>query len=552
MPYPNEHSCRIVDPGKFQKDSFRRITQGKLSIIIGKLIGKTKTTTQAFRYPTSSWSADAARKHCQEQGGTFEAARKEVKGLEQIHFVDLLGAELAEGQTSEIEVVRIGSWKHPEYGDFEITEEDLDNIVKNFSDGVRAVKASDGSLQLVVDYQHGSTETDPEKAKAAGWIRKLWRVGDAVKAVVAWTKKAAEFITNGEYSYISPEIAFSYKDKKSGEDVGPTLLAAALTNRPFLEELEPVVLSEKLSGFIFATKTDDGVEYGSDAYLYVPDPDKPSTWKLRVKEVVGGQKKVTRAQLGRAAAALGPGFRGQKVELPAGEKAKVVKKLISLYHKLGVEDDEIPKYLKAMEKEVTDMEEKEIRKLLGIDEKANIEESIKGLVAKADDKKLREVLGIDEKADVVKAIEGLNTKITELEKGDGKDTVSLAEFQKVQKELGDVQGELKLRDARETVAAAMQEGKVLPAQGEWATAYALKDPEGFKAYIEKTPKLVDFTEKGGPGDGGEAEVEAKFLAEVNKIMEEKKIDYSAAMRLAEKTDIGQEYLKSREAQGEVK
>lgn len=74
MPYPNEHACRIRSPGDFEKDSFRRISSGRLSIIIGKLKGKKTTTTQAYRYPKKGWTAADARKHCQKQGGSFEAA----------------------------------------------------------------------------------------------------------------------------------------------------------------------------------------------------------------------------------------------------------------------------------------------------------------------------------------------------------------------------------------------------------------------------------------------------------------------------------------------
>ena len=73
MPYQNEHSCRLRDPGDFQAGSFRRIKRGRsgqkkpdgrpLAIIIGKLKGKTTTTTQAYRYPTADWTEAAARKH---------------------------------------------------------------------------------------------------------------------------------------------------------------------------------------------------------------------------------------------------------------------------------------------------------------------------------------------------------------------------------------------------------------------------------------------------------------------------------------------------------
>lgn len=76
MPLPNEHACRVRSPGLFQKDSFRRIKQGGLSIIIGRLKGKTTTTTQSYRYPKSSWTASRARKHCFKHNGKFEAARK--------------------------------------------------------------------------------------------------------------------------------------------------------------------------------------------------------------------------------------------------------------------------------------------------------------------------------------------------------------------------------------------------------------------------------------------------------------------------------------------
>jgi len=74
VPYPNEHACRLRDPDQFQKGSFRRIVKGGVSIIIGKLKGKTTTTAQAFRYPKSKWTVERARAHCKRHGGKFEAA----------------------------------------------------------------------------------------------------------------------------------------------------------------------------------------------------------------------------------------------------------------------------------------------------------------------------------------------------------------------------------------------------------------------------------------------------------------------------------------------
>jgi len=74
MPYPNEHSCRIKSPGLFKEGSFRRMQQGKLSIIIGRLKGQTTTITQAFRYPTDKWDVDDAREHCKKNKGKFHKA----------------------------------------------------------------------------------------------------------------------------------------------------------------------------------------------------------------------------------------------------------------------------------------------------------------------------------------------------------------------------------------------------------------------------------------------------------------------------------------------
>lgn len=86
MPFPNEHACRVKNPGDFQKGSFRRMKRGKLSIIIGRLKGKTTTTTQAFRYPIGTWTTAQARAHCKEQKGSFEAAqpKKEIGMSEQV------------------------------------------------------------------------------------------------------------------------------------------------------------------------------------------------------------------------------------------------------------------------------------------------------------------------------------------------------------------------------------------------------------------------------------------------------------------------------------
>jgi len=63
MPYENEHAARIVEPSKFQQDSFRRknISSG-IDIIIGRLKGETTMTTQAYRFDAKKFTVEETKK----------------------------------------------------------------------------------------------------------------------------------------------------------------------------------------------------------------------------------------------------------------------------------------------------------------------------------------------------------------------------------------------------------------------------------------------------------------------------------------------------------
>ena len=59
--------------------------------------------------------------------------------------------------------------------------------------------------------------------------------------------------------------------------------------------------------------------------------------------------------------------------------------------------------------------------------------------------------------------------------------------------------------AAAAVDAAVEAGKVTPAQRDWAMAYAKSDPEGFGSYVEATPAIVrpGRSGPGRPGTGGD-------------------------------------------------
>ena len=75
-PYPNEHACRLQDPDTVKvRGSITRKHEGRsFRILIGRREGKTTSEAQAYRYPKDEWSAEQARAHCKDAGGSFEAA----------------------------------------------------------------------------------------------------------------------------------------------------------------------------------------------------------------------------------------------------------------------------------------------------------------------------------------------------------------------------------------------------------------------------------------------------------------------------------------------
>jgi HK97 family phage prohead protease len=84
-PYPNEHSCRLADPGQFaecRRQNAAREHEGKeYDVIFCRASGSQDWAEQAYRYPEAVWSEEAARAHCQVHEGEFEPAREQGQGL---------------------------------------------------------------------------------------------------------------------------------------------------------------------------------------------------------------------------------------------------------------------------------------------------------------------------------------------------------------------------------------------------------------------------------------------------------------------------------------
>lgn len=144
-------------------------------------------------------------------------------------------AESGDGP-SEIQLMRSGKYEHPWYGRFEITEKDFDEMIEGFNSKVRGI-------ELSIDYHHRAEEI------AAAWI-KACRKKKAGKEFelwceVDWTPKGKETVTNKELIYTSAEFDLGRADSKTGQHIPAMLYGGALTNRPFIKNMAPVMeLSE--------------------------------------------------------------------------------------------------------------------------------------------------------------------------------------------------------------------------------------------------------------------------------------------------------------------
>lgn len=140
------------------------------------------------------------------------------------------------GVSQPFEVLRAGQYVKGGRK-LQVTEAHLDQMVSNFE----ALKQRGGEVPIDKDHSFAMGQG----SEAAGWVKELVRKGRSLFARVKWTKDASDAIRSEKYRYISAEFDQDWRDE-FGEKKGAALLAAGLTNRPFLRGLTPVALSEEI------------------------------------------------------------------------------------------------------------------------------------------------------------------------------------------------------------------------------------------------------------------------------------------------------------------
>jgi len=205
--------------------------------------------------------ANSVLKSCMAEGGTEEScsakaitqANGVIAKLEDCldnsyyYLTDISDIQLEEKdgkKSSWIEVFRIGKWNHPKYGIIEGTTKLFGDFIKNWKD---RVLGRDISLDKTHEPSDGAT----------GWVQELKIKGDRLLALIEWTPWGIELIEQKGFKYFSPEYRDVYVDKESGKEHKNVLFGGALTNRPFLTDLAPIVLSEDLENQCFKIVNND-------------------------------------------------------------------------------------------------------------------------------------------------------------------------------------------------------------------------------------------------------------------------------------------------------
>lgn len=140
----------------------------------------------------------------------------------------------------KIPFFRLGKWKHPLYGDLNITEQTFAEIIDNFKNNVL------GRPPFV---RIGHDKPGAQQfgyAPAEGWVTDIKQEGNVLYGeVTPTTPEAEENIRTKRYRFSSAEYTPAGVNRETGKTVGALLSAIALTNEPFLTKLpEATLLSE--------------------------------------------------------------------------------------------------------------------------------------------------------------------------------------------------------------------------------------------------------------------------------------------------------------------
>ena len=390
----------------------------------------------------------------------------------------LMNAEIvaAEGQVPEwVMVLRTGQWLgHPTAPEI-VTPEHLASALAYFARHYAAHGAD-----LVVDYHHASAVVPlgTGKAPAAGWISAMELRADGTElwGRVGWTAEAANAITEREFRYLSPVLRFDRPDRVTARPVPLQIPSVALTNTPFLTELESLNAN---AGATDGAGTDAPSQGGTDMSLIDSLAEALGKTPEQVTSELGLEGEVDNAKL--AATLMAAAARVTELEAAATAAADAA---------------EQAKQTEASEPELS----AEVANALGLDAGSAIraiKAEILKLQANAGLTSVRMALGLDEKA--------------------GQEAVLNA--------IGGLQASHRQSEAEELVDEGVKTGRLPPAQRAFWLNAAQGDLDATRDAINSLPVVTGASalagRKAGASGDGELTDEQKAMCKRLGVSEEK-------------------------------
>lgn len=193
-------------------------------------------------------------------------------------------------------------------------------------------------------------EGETEEFNLKNLRRALTNISDVIEALEADPPRAEGALTNARVVKDAVKDAIDDYDDDYRPRRGIRVVSIPVTPTPPPPPLPgPGMQAEgqqELSTELAEEKTEAGAKFPESAYAYTPDPDMPSTWKLRLWASPDGGPDAR--IVGAAVAALGEGFRGNKVQIPAEDLPKVKAKVRAAWTEANPDKDldEMPAAIK--------------------------------------------------------------------------------------------------------------------------------------------------------------------------------------------------------------
>lgn len=163
----------------------------------------------------------------------------------------------------------VGTYKHPSYGDLDITPEFLADIKRNFDQHVY-----NQSLPLTIDLEHQS-----KLSGAAGYITDLELHGqdgaDGLWAEIELNNRGWSLVKDDAYRNYSPEYYDEWTDPATGEVHRNVMIGGALTARPFFKGMQPIyIANERVYAFSEIQPTGSDHRDASNDSDDIPAPEE--------------------------------------------------------------------------------------------------------------------------------------------------------------------------------------------------------------------------------------------------------------------------------------